>query len=170
MKTAAKEYLRGGCAYFASLFASLWLGVLVSIFTAGGLHYRKFEAWRFILVICLMTLAVGGGMFLAAWRKGYKEAEFHPKKIAISFGVACLFQLLYVAVLSFSLYTTGPALYAGMFIYSILYEVPSTGFPDVYTFMTMWFFSLIYLGAVLLGEYLGVQKRLKDRKELIGKP
>lgn len=163
-----KEYLHGGCAYFASLFASLWLGVLVSIFTAGGLSYQKFAAWRYILVISLMTLAVGGGMFLFAWRKGYKRAEFQPQKTGVGFGIACILQLLYAVLFSFSLYTTGPALYAGMCIYSILYGIPSTGFPDVYTFMTMWIFDLIYLGAVMLGEYLGAKARLKDRKALTG--
>jgi len=66
-------------------------------------------------------------------------------------------------------YTTGPAFCLGKWIYSIRYEVPTKGFPDIYKLITMWLFDLIYLGMVIFGEYMGVKKRLRDRTQLIAK-
>ena len=164
-----KELFAKGCSCFLALLASLWLGMLFWIVDISGLFAENGSLLEMLVQCIIMTVATGTGMFFYAKQRGYKEGKFKLKAVILSMGIAFVIQLMYAALFSFALYTTGPAFCLGKWIYSILYEIPTKGFPDIYKLITMWLFDLIYLGIVIFGEYMGVKKRLRDRTQLTAK-
>lgn len=162
-----KIYFEKSCRYFYELVGSLWISMIFVIIDVSGLFIENSPILESIVTSILMTITIVVSLFLFSIRRGYKEKIFNVKKIVIAECITWIIHIIYCLIFSFSTYTSGPAFYLGKALYGFLHDFPDKGFPDVYKFATMWLFSLIYLGTIILGEYVGTKIRFKDYKKLI---
>ena len=112
-----------------------------------------------ILILCVL-------LFVFAYKRAYKKIEFHGSRILISMLLAAGLQLLYARLFRFAVYTGAGAYYLAHYLYDptrsvAYYEVPAS----LYIASILAVYPL-YILSVMLGEYLGKQKRLQERDEL----
>ena len=162
-----KEYFSKGFRYFIALFGCLWATVLVCVITALAVRFVvKDSIEESVIQLIVMTVVMGIALFICAYRMGYTEREFDLKMVFIPMGIAVVLQLVYAALFSFSLYSAGPAYYAGKVLY-MLHGVTEPGVPDGFVFPFVCFFDVLYIGIAAAGEYFGVKKRGLEREKTI---
>jgi len=163
-----KEYLSKGFRYFLYLFGCLWLTLFVCVATTFLYRFlvKNNPIGEYIIQIINMTITMSIALFMCTYRRGYTDREFKLKMILIPMGIALILQLIYAAVFSFSMYTSGPAFYAGK-VYYLLHGGAELRVPSEFVFPFMLVFDIPYIAIAIAGEYVGVKKRSIDREKLI---
>ena len=154
--------------YFFQIVVYIWpsflignnlVGVTVRIFLNNSNEFltKLSETITCVLVLCAF-------LFVFAYRRGHKKAEFHYKSLLISLLLAFGLQLIYATIFRFALYTTAGAYFFGLMLYpgTVAYD----DVPAYVYIMTMCIVDVFYIAAVLWGEYLGKKKRLAERSVL----
>ena len=162
-----KGYISKGFAYYVSLFAGLWLGMLLGMAAVIPLRFflPKGSVGESAVMMLLALVCIVGCLFVGAFRAGYKAAAVSLKNVLLPMVIALLIQLLYAVILSFAVYTAGPAYWLGD-ILSALGDSMEESVPDVYVFGCMLLFDPAYIGIALIGERMGAKKRAADRAKL----
>ena len=163
-----KEYLSRAFLCFVELFAGLWITLFISLI---GIFFARFwvpfdSIEEAIFCFSVMTVVMCISLYVCAYRMGDKDRKFDIKIILIPLVMAFIIQLIYAAIFSFSIYTSGPAYYLGKIIYMLRGDTEPT-VPDQIIFVCMLAFDVIYTAVYLLGEYFGVKRRSKDREQLL---
>lgn len=177
-----KVYLKNTKSYLFPFFGAMWIGVLAVILmiipfdmiSDSGLVGKR---------ICegvLLTVFPAVFMFFAMKRKGYKEAQFNVIEIIICMSIVFLIQQLLCYVIGYAIYLAGGAVH---FAEAIFLKSAQAMYEDVATFpllahttigVPLWSYHLLMLAVdflillptVIAGKRIGVNKRLKERKEL----
>ncbi len=163
-----KEYVSKGFQYFFYIFGCLWLTVLVGAISTliSRFALAKDSIEETVIILVIMSIVMSISLYICFYRNGYADREFNLKMILIPIAIALILQMIYALVFSFSLYTAGPAYYAGATHY-LLQGGTKLGVPDEFVFPYMLLFDILYIFVFLAGEYFGVKKRNKDRETLI---
>lgn len=161
--------------YLIDFVAAMWVGILAVLLT---ITLYRLTAEPTILQdrifwTILQTLGTVGWLFFSAWKIGYKQKRFTLPAVVIPAIVAFIVQALLVYPTHFAVYTAGPtnlladAIYWGNreFYWERWVEVPLT-----LRFGLLIAFDILYLAAMIAGEYIGAKKRQKDRAELTANP
>lgn len=177
-----KAYLKNTKSYLFPFFGAMWIGVLAVILMiipfdmisdSGLLGKRICEG-------ILLTVFPAVFMFFVMKRKGYKEAQFNAIEIIICMSIVFLIQQLLCYVIGYAIYLAGGAVH---FAEAIFLNGSQAMYEDVSTFpllahttigVPLWSYHLlmaavdflILLPTVIAGKSIGVNKRLKERKEL----
>ena len=162
-----KEYLATGFRYFIYIFGCLWLTLLVSSITtlAGRFVITKDSLEEAVVQMLVMTITMSIALFICTYRRGYTDRIFNLKMVLIPIVIALILQLLYAKIFSFSIYTSGPAFYAGR----ILQGGTELGVSDGFVFPFVLLFDILYIVIAIAGEYIGVKKRSLESKKLTSK-
>jgi len=163
MKTIFKDAL----LYFFQIVVYIWpsiimgnlvIGLIVRILlnNSNGFLTRLTETITCVLVLCAF-------LFVFAYRRGHKKAEFHYKNLLISLLLALGLQFVYAIILRFNVYTTAGAYF---FSYMLCPHTNADDIPANVYIMTMCIVNVFYIAAVIAGEYFGKQKRLQQRSVL----
>ena len=165
-----KEYLATGFRYFVYIFGCLWLTLLVSLITTLAARFVvvKDSMEETVVQMIVMIITMNISLFICSYRKGYTDRNFNLKMVFIPIVIALILQLLYAKIFSFSLYTSGPAFYAGK-IYQLLQGGTELGVYDGFIFPFMLLFDILYIVIAIAGEYIGVKKRSLESKKLTSK-
>lgn len=108
-------------------------------------------------------------LFVFAYKRGYKKAEFHGIRLLISLVLAGGLQLIYASLFRFAMYTTAGAYYLAHLLYAGGNQEISIAYYDVPASLyipAMLAADFFYIAAVMWGEYLGKKKRLQARAAL----
>ena len=140
------------------------VGLLVKILVNNSNNFlaRLSETITCILVLCVL-------LFFFAYKRGYKKAEFHCKSLLVSLILATGMQLIYAIIFRFAVYTTAGAYYLAHLLYAGGQQGVTFAYDEVPGYMyimTMCIADIFYITAVILGEYLGERKRIKERAVL----
>ena len=156
-----KPILMDALLYFFQIVVYTWpsiimgnlvIGLIVRILlnNSNGFLTRLTETITCVLVLCAF-------LFVFAYRRGHKKAEFHYKSLLISLILAFGMQLIYAIIFRFNVYTT-----AGAYFFSYMLcpgTIASYDIPAYVYIMTMCIVYVFYMVAVISGEYLGKKKR-----------
>ena len=162
-----KPIVMDALLYFFQIVVWFWPSFIVGNLIVGMLvrvamnNSNEFVAVIFETVTSVLVLCAG--LFLFAYRRGHKRAEFHYKKLLLSMILAFGLQLIYAVVLRFNVYTI-----AGAYFLAYLF-CPHTSADDIPAYVDiicMCIVYVFYIAAVLWGEYLGKKKRLAERSVL----
>lgn len=169
-KYTAKDYVSQALLYFVELFAGCWITLFISLL---GIFIGRFwlplgSIEETIFCMIIMTIVMCISLYICAYRRGESRRESDIKMLLIPLPIAFVIQLIYAKILSFSLYTAGPAYYTGNLIY-MLSGGTDKGVPDVFVFWCMLAFDIVYVGIYILGEHIGSKRRSKDREQLLSK-
>ena len=138
------------------------LAVRLLVNNSNAFFARLSETVTCILVVCAF-------LFVFAYRRGHKKAEFHYKRLLISLALAAGMQLIYAAVFRFAVYTTAGAYYLAHLLYADGQQGVNVAYDEVPAYLyitTMCIADVFYIAAVISGEYLGKKKRLQERAVL----
>ena len=169
----AKNILKDALLYWLNIIAYLWpsffvgnglVGLTVSILVDNQSEFlvRISEIIACILVQCAL-------LFVFAYKRGYKKAEFRIVSLLISLMLAAGMQLIYAKIFRYAEYTTAGAYYLAHMIYAGSNQEVTLAYYDVpaYTYIiAMHIADFFYIVSAVLGEYLGKRKRLKERADL----
>lgn len=125
--------------------------------------------WARIVETLACILVLSALLFFFAYRRGYKKGEFHYLSLLISLILAAGIQLIYARIFHFAVYTTAGAYYFAHLLYAGSHQELTFAYYDVPAYMyiiTMFIADSFYISTVILGEYLGKKKRLKERAAL----
>ena len=158
-----------------------WLQIIVyiwpSFFIGNGLvgllvrmlvnNQDNFLARLFETITCIIVLCAC--LFVFAHRRGYKKEEVHYVSLSISLILAAGMQLIYARIFRYAVYTTAGAYYFAHLLYAGSHQELTFAYYDVPAYMyitAMLIADCFYISTVILGEYLGKRKRLKERAAL----
>lgn len=123
-----------------------------------------------LVCACLSTVTSTLWLFFAARREGYKNKEFKLSCIIPSILTIFIIQLALSPLFDYANYIAGSVNYLTWAIY--LVEEPLYAVTDVphwvYLLLMGALDAVIYLPAIIAGEYLGAKKRQKERDSLLG--
>lgn len=140
------------------LAGNLLFGAIV-FFILGGFYAKITEIASSILILCAL-------LFIFAYKRAYKNIEFHGIRILISMILAAGMQLIYAALLRFAVYTGGGGHYLALYLYDSTRSVAYYEVPASLYIASMLAVYPLYIISVISGAYLGKKKRLKDRDDL----
>ena len=165
-----KPILKDALLYFFQIVVYIWptflignllVGLIVSILVN---NQNDFLVRLSITIACILILSAF--LFVYAYRRGHKKAEFHFKSLSISLILALGMQLLYAIIFRFAEYTNSGAYYLAHMLYAGSQQSMTFAYDEVPAYMyimTMCIIYVFYVAAVISGEYLGKKKRLEDR-------
>lgn len=165
-----KNYLTKLGTYALDYIAAMWVGLLVCMIGLYPIEiiFELTDLAELIVraLLCAVTTTVW--LFISAHRIGYKSKAFEfPTVIAALLTVFVLQQVLSV-VTDYAIYIAGSTEY---FARAVWFGNRVTGLevPAHVKYLCLLALDLLlFIPAILAGEYLGSKKRRKDRDALIG--
>lgn len=168
-----KTILMNTLIYWLQIIVYIWpsffignglVGLIVRILVNNQDNFlaRLFETITCIIVLCAF-------LFVFAHRRGYKKGEVQYINLLISLILAAGMQLIYARIFRYAVYTTAGAYYFAHMLYAGSHQELTFAYYDVPAYMyiiTMLIADCFYISTVILGEYLGKRKRLKERSAL----
>ena len=168
-----KTILMNTLIYWLQIIVYIWpsffignglVGLIVRILVNNQDNFlaRLFETITCIIVLCAF-------LFVFAHRRGYKKGDVHYISLLISLILAAGMQLIYARIFRYAVYTTAGAYYFAHMLYAGSHQEFSFAYYDLPAYMyiiTMLIADCFYISTVILGEYLGKRKRLKERSAL----
>ena len=172
---AVKNIFKNTTAYFFQILISIWpaflignglVGLLLSLIleNQNRLIIRLCETVACVIIVCVC-------LFMMAYRKGYKNAQFNLLRSLLSLVFALGLHLLYANIFHFTEYTTGGAYYLAHIFYAGRNQSITFVYSDVPPYIYMLSICItdcFYIAASILGEKIGQEKRLDDRNALHG--
>ena len=160
--------------YWLQIIVCIWpsffignglVGLIVRILVNNQDNFssRLFETITCIIVLCAF-------LFVFAYRRGYKKGEVHYTSLLISLILVAGMQLIYAKIFRYAVYTTAGAYYLAHMLHAGSHQELTFAYYDVPAYMyiiTMLIADCFYISTVILGEYLGKRKRLKERAALV---
>ncbi|MBQ7982955.1 MAG: hypothetical protein IJ302_05255 [Clostridia bacterium] len=167
------KILRDALLYWLQIIIFIWpsffvgngfVGLIVRLLLnhQDRLWVRISETLACVFVLCAL-------LFVFAYKRGYKKAEFHGISLLISLILAVGLQLIYATLFRYAEYTTAGAYYFAHLLYAGSHQEMSIAYYDVPAYLyiiAMLVIDPFYITAVISGEYLGKKKRLKERAAL----
>ena len=168
-----KNTLMDTLIYWLQIIVYIWpsffignglVGLIVRILVNNQNNFlvRISETLTCILALCAL-------LFIFAYRRGHKKAEFHYINLLSSLLLATGMQLIYARIFRYAVYTTAGAYYLAHMIYAGSHQELTFAYYEVPSYMYIIAMSIadsFYIVTAILGEYLGKRKRLKERSNL----
>ncbi len=148
----------------AFLIGHNFFGLMATLIVNSPSNFgsRLISAITGVMILCVL-------LFVFAYKRGYKKAEFHGISLLISLILAVGLQLIYAMLFRYAEYTTAGAYYFAKLLYAGNNQEMSVASYDVPAYL--YIFSMLavdpfYVLAAISGEYLGKKKRLQERAAL----
>ena len=168
-----KNILKDALLYWLQIIIYVWpaffighnfFGLMTTLIvnSPSNLWSRLISAITGVMILCIL-------LFVCAYRRGYKKAEFHGTSLLISLILAVGLQLIYAMLFRYAEYTTAGAYYFAKLFYAGNNQEMSVASYDVPAYLyiiAMFAVDPFYIIAAISGEYLGKKKRLKERAAL----
>lgn len=169
-----KKILSKTGIYLIDFAAALWIGVLVGsiLITPVRLIFEPTVLQERIWWTVIQAIGTSAWLFISAWKIAYRQKQFSPPAVVIPAIAAFAVQALLAYPFHFVLYISGPASHLADAVYwgNRQYHWERWDEVPLYIhFGLLLAFDLLYLAAMVAGEYFGAKKRQKDRAELIGR-
>lgn len=158
--------------YLIDFIAALWIGVLFAMVAVTPIRLI-FEPSVLQERICwgiLQALGTVAWLLISAGKIGYEQKTFRISSAVIPSLFPLAVQALVVYPFRFAMYISGPASYLADAIYwgNRQYHWERWVEVPLYIHFGLIFaFDILYLAAVIAGEYIGSKKRIRDRDKLI---
>ena len=163
-----KPIVKDAFLYFFQIYIYIWPSFLIGNNVVGLIvriaMNNSNETFAKICETITCVVVLCAFLFIYAYRRGHKRAEFHYKNLLISLLLAFGLQFIYAIIFRFNVYTN-----AGAYFFATLLhpgEISSYDIPTYIYVTTMCIVDVFYVVAVISGEYLGKKKRLRERSVL----
>ena len=147
--------------YFLSNGVFGLVGSLVSDNNVSIMRWATFVPYTVIVLLAL---------FFVSFSKEYIRQHYFALETVISSIAACIFQMIAANIITFAIYTSGPALYFAHILYAgnnTTLHFADTDVPSRLYIICMLVLDLLYIISAVLGGYLGQKKRSQERLALI---
>ncbi len=140
------------------------IGLIVRILANNSINFlaRIADTLACIVVLCVL-------LFRFAYRRGYKKGETHHVSLLISLTLVAGMQLIYARIFHYAVYTTAGAYYFAHMLHAGRHQELTFAYYDVPArvyIIAMCIVYCFYIVAVIVGETLGKQKRVKERADI----
>lgn len=166
-----KSILSKTGVYLIDFAAALWVGVLIDgiLITPIRLIFEPTLFQERIVSGIIQLIGTVAWLFVSAWKIAYEKRQFSLPQVVIPAIFAFALQLPVAYLCHFVQYTSGPAGYLTEAIYwgNRAYRWERWDEVPLYIYFgLMLAFDLLYLAAMIAGEYFGAKKRQKNRAKL----
>lgn len=165
-----KNIIINSFTYFGRMVVTLFLGVICLM--TLGLILPLLGIGEIIETICrvlFFTIITSAGLLLMSYNSYYKIGNMKFTEDIISGILMSGYQIMFAKIVEYRMYASGSAYFAAQLYYLLSYQkIPELyDIPQITFVVFMLLFDIIYIFMILLGSYLGVKKRLKDKKNLM---
>lgn len=171
-KIHIKKVLLDALRHFVALIVSCLGGYFISngVFGLIGLLISNnnrlvFRLFYFVPYFAIVTIV----LFLVSFKTEKKREKFVAYETAVSTIIACILQLFAALIITFAIYTSGPALPLAHIFHAgkdIHLQFLDTDVPNRLYIICMLVLDLFYICATIFGGFCGQKKRKKERDEL----
>ena len=152
-----------------------WAGVLIALVALILLQYPILFAFELsdiakeLVFFAVQIIASTAWIFVGAYRKGLKNKEFRLKDVLIPMLLAFAVVQVAAPIFQYVVYIAGPTMWMSRGIQMITTgDMVIEKVPYWLSHLCMLCYDiLLYIPAILLGEYFGTKKSIKMREELL---
>lgn len=161
--------------YLIDFAVALWVGVLIDgiFITPIRLIFEPTPFQERITSSIIQLIGTVAWLFVSAWKIAYEKRKFTLPHVVIPAIFTFAVQLVVAYLCHFVQYTSGPAGYLTEAIYWGNRQFRWERWVEVPLYIyfgPMLAFDILYLAAMIAGEYFGAKKRQKDRAKLTANP
>lgn len=164
--------------YLLNFVGSLWLGVLATVLASIPLRFAvgnnplAENLWISVFFAAAMT----AWLFLSSYRRGYKKKALPLPKLSLFMAILFLLQQIFAYIFGYVYYMAGAATHLSLAIFlghnPAVYDLKTHLAEGVplwgYHVLMLALMLVLYVPAMVGGEYVGSKRREKDRAELTG--
>ena len=160
-----------GFFYFLYVFGSCFIVMLIESLFVNVVE--KFVALPYpvltVIRIVIYTVGVVAVLAVAGWKEGYREGYCSAGGTVASGAIATVLHLIFAMLFHYQGFVSGGVRFTAGLVFngwevsydSLVNDTPYWGF-----LVTYFAYAAVYVAALTLTKYLGVQKRIMDRAEL----